>query len=432
MRADPACHVAEHRSTDWALECARTWQCGVCMPPSAAAVKGGLVVRRSDVDPVDGDQDRSPLANSADLTDVETDRLDELEHVVARGLQTFVEVGQALGEIRDRRLYRATHGTFDNYCRERWGFVASRARQLIAAAETVTAVTAAGLPAPSTEAVTREMAPLRSEPERLREVWAEAVDGADGAPTAKQVSEAVRRPSATDAQWSEDERRMRELLEQGISVVVNLRTHRALIQWAGACGRLVRIDRQSDWGNPFEMPGDGDRHVVVAAHRDHYLPHKASLLERLGELRGGKALACWCAPAPCHGDVLAKLANESDQERLSKVRPDFAERIREGTATLEYAESVTVETGVRIESWAEKLREALRMLGPMAGHPFPPELAKRLTVTELQTILMVLDLLAELGFGRAEARARASDPEPSGEAPAIEGQLTIDDEDARL
>ncbi len=51
---------------------------------------------------------------------------------------------------------------------------------------------------------------------------------------------------------------------------------------------------------------------------------------------------------------------------------DFAERIREGTATLEYAESVTVETGVRIESWAEKLREALRMLGPMAGHPFPP------------------------------------------------------------
>ncbi len=158
MRADPACHVAEHRSTDWALECARTWQCGVCMPPSAAAVKGGLVVRRSDVDPVDGDQDRSPLANSADLTDVETDRLDELEHVVARGLQTFVEVGQALGEIRDRRLYRATHGTFDNYCRERWGFVASRARQLIAAAETVTAVTAAGLPALSTEAVTREMA----------------------------------------------------------------------------------------------------------------------------------------------------------------------------------------------------------------------------------------------------------------------------------
>ncbi len=53
-------------------------------------------------------------------------------------------------------------------------------------------------------------------------------------------------------------------------------------------------------------------------------------------------------------------------------------------------------------------------------------------MTELQTILMVLDLLAELGFGRAEARARASDPEPSGEAPAIEGQLTIDDEDARL
>lgn len=54
--------------------------------------------------------------------------------------------------------------------------VASRARQLIAAAETAATVTAVtpDLPAPSSERVARELAPLRSDPPRLREVWTEA------------------------------------------------------------------------------------------------------------------------------------------------------------------------------------------------------------------------------------------------------------------
>ncbi|HEX6762895.1 MAG TPA: hypothetical protein VF094_08855 [Gaiellaceae bacterium] len=46
----------------------------------------------------------------------ESARLAELEHVVEQGLQTFVEVGLALAEIRDGRLYRATHSTFAEYC----------------------------------------------------------------------------------------------------------------------------------------------------------------------------------------------------------------------------------------------------------------------------------------------------------------------------
>src|SRR4051794_22622304 len=58
-----------------------------------------------------------------------------LEAVVDRGLAAFLEVGTALTEIRDRRLYRDTHDTFENYCREHWRIGASRARQLISAAE---------------------------------------------------------------------------------------------------------------------------------------------------------------------------------------------------------------------------------------------------------------------------------------------------------
>jgi hypothetical protein len=30
--------------------------------------------------------------------------------------------GTALLEVRDRRLYRETHATFEDYCRERWRF----------------------------------------------------------------------------------------------------------------------------------------------------------------------------------------------------------------------------------------------------------------------------------------------------------------------
>lgn len=67
----------------------------------------------------------------------ESTRLAELESTIDAGLRTFVDVGNALLEIRDSRLYRQTFGTFEDYCRERWGFNSSRARQLIGAAETV-------------------------------------------------------------------------------------------------------------------------------------------------------------------------------------------------------------------------------------------------------------------------------------------------------
>lgn len=84
---------------------------------------------------------------TAALTASERGRLAELEAVVERGMTTFVEVGRALTEIRDARLYRATHDTFDRYCKDRWAFTASRGRQLVAAAgiasqlESVTRVT---------------------------------------------------------------------------------------------------------------------------------------------------------------------------------------------------------------------------------------------------------------------------------------------------
>jgi hypothetical protein len=104
--------------------------------------------------------------------------------------------------------------------------------------------------------------------------------------------------------WSEEERTLLKELQAGRTIVVSFREHHAnLVRWAQADGRLVSVDRRTEWGNPFELHYDGDRETVIQNYADHYLPYKPSLLSRLHELRG-KALGCWCAPEPCHGDVL--------------------------------------------------------------------------------------------------------------------------------
>lgn len=70
----------------------------------------------------------------------------------------------------------------------------------------------------------------------------------------------------------------------------------------------VYIGRPTKWGNPFVVGRDGTREQVIAKYRAFILTNPA-LLNALHELKG-KTLACWCAPLPCHGDVLMALANE--------------------------------------------------------------------------------------------------------------------------
>lgn len=64
----------------------------------------------------------------------EDERLGELEKVIAKGQKTFVEVGLALAEIRDLRLYRREYSGFEEYCRKKWGWTKQHAYRLIEAA----------------------------------------------------------------------------------------------------------------------------------------------------------------------------------------------------------------------------------------------------------------------------------------------------------
>lgn len=74
----------------------------------------------------------------------------------------------------------------------------------------------------------------------------------------------------------------------------------------------VYIGRPSKWGNPFVIGKDGDRAEVLRKY-EAWLRTRPELLAALPELRG-KVLGCWCAPEPCHGDVLSRLANVVRQE----------------------------------------------------------------------------------------------------------------------
>src|ERR1700739_3202595 len=58
-------------------------------------------------------------------------RLSELEVIIGRGMTHFVEVGSALLEIRQGKLYKPQYSTFEAYCQERWGFSRQHASDLI-------------------------------------------------------------------------------------------------------------------------------------------------------------------------------------------------------------------------------------------------------------------------------------------------------------
>jgi hypothetical protein len=126
-------------------------------------------------------QDTSPL--SVD----EAAELQAQEAVVERGMTGFVEVAAALSVIRDKRLYRQTHPTFETYCRERWDFTRQHVNRLIAAVGVVGNLEPMGSK-PNSERQVRPISDLP--PSQQRKVWDEAVAQSNGhAPTARKVRE---------------------------------------------------------------------------------------------------------------------------------------------------------------------------------------------------------------------------------------------------
>ncbi len=145
-----------------------------------------------------------------ELTDEEQrDRL----HLERRVERAFFEAGKALAELRDRRLYRSTHKTFEQYCKDRFGYTRIAASYKIAAATVMDNLLTNGLQKeeiatdelqtpimltnglqilPNNE---RQVRPLVSlEPEVQRTAWQMSVQEAGGkVPTGRIVKDVVQR-----------------------------------------------------------------------------------------------------------------------------------------------------------------------------------------------------------------------------------------------
>ena len=72
----------------------------------------------------------------------------------------------------------------------------------------------------------------------------------------------------------------------------------------------VYVGRPSPWGNPFVIGRDGDRAAVIERYRRWLWNEIRQGRLDSAELAAlaGKDLVCWCAPEPCHAEVLARAA----------------------------------------------------------------------------------------------------------------------------
>jgi len=126
-------------------------------------------------------------------------RFAKLEKIIEKNAQAFVQVGWALTVIHDEKLYKTClgHKTFEDYCKERWGYAKRYSYYLMESAKTLKMLEVHKCAQPTSEGQIR---PLSSVPEEDRpEVWNEAVERSDGNVTARVVQEVI------DERMDEDE-----------------------------------------------------------------------------------------------------------------------------------------------------------------------------------------------------------------------------------
>lgn len=144
-----------------------------------------------------------PTEAVGELTMSEQEQLEACEATIRENLESFLSVGKALWEIRQGKLYRATHKTFEAYCDEKFGLERRNAYHLM---EGVTVVAQLRLGAetdpantpvlPSTHSHARALTNI--EAEQRQEVWNTVVGEAQetGKPiTAKKIAETNERLS---------------------------------------------------------------------------------------------------------------------------------------------------------------------------------------------------------------------------------------------
>lgn len=74
--------------------------------------------------------------------------------------------------------------------------------------------------------------------------------------------------------------------------------------------------RDVGFSNPFSHKANSSAEIRVATRQEAieryetWVLTQPELLERIRRELKGKILGCWCSPLACHGEVLARIAND--------------------------------------------------------------------------------------------------------------------------
>ena len=85
----------------------------------------------------------------------------------------------------------------------------------------------------------------------------------------------------------------------------------------------VYVGRPTKWGNPYVIGRDGSRDYVIQKYRGWLSAQLRNGYLNLAEI-AGKDLVCWCAPLPCHADVLLEAIGEHGLETTADA-PEVVE-----------------------------------------------------------------------------------------------------------
>jgi hypothetical protein len=283
----------------------------------------------------------------------EAHELERCEVVIKQGLNTFIEVGEALFLIRDKRLYRKEFNTFEDYCQQKWSLSKPYVNRIISASQTFSNLTPMGTILPESERQVRPLVGLEKDvqiavwndvvhesiidnkkitakmveqkAEQYKEIN-EIISGAEKYPMfaistpeellkkAKEVAKerAEVKRQIIDQKGSTQVIPLEDLelinrMKEGETVILNMNTNFHAMKWAKDNNRFQQIDRWSDWGNPFLIGGDGNRDTVCESFKV-YFNLKLELNQKVKQLKG-KALGCHCYPLRCHGEHLKQLAD---------------------------------------------------------------------------------------------------------------------------
>ena len=116
--------------------------------------------------------------------------------------------------------------------------------------------------------------------------------------------------------WHEEEKQLWARVVAGEAVVINEYKHPNIKGQAAADSLLVNIMRDTSGGTIYGNPEHISRIRITPADRDRMCDayeneHVHKLSDADIKVLKGKVLMCRCKPARCHGDTLARMANDT-------------------------------------------------------------------------------------------------------------------------